>query len=59
VKQENNSDCIQIRLDLDEKDSLYKIFKTLKEKTGINANTEVLRYAIKKVFDIEIKKATI
>ncbi len=48
-----SSEIIKIRLNLREGDPLFKKFKSIKEKTAISANTEVIRYAIKKTFDNE------
>ena len=48
-----NDSTIKIRLDITEKDPLFKKFNAIKEKIGINANTEMVRYFIKKTFDIE------
>ena len=53
---EKSTEIIKIRLNLQEEDPLYKKFKAIKEKTAINANTEVIRYAIKKAFDNEIQE---
>ena len=45
---------IKIRINLEEGDSVFEEFSAIKKKTGLSANTEVLRYAIKKTFDLEI-----
>ena len=44
---------IKIRLDIEENDPLFEKFNAIKKKTGINANTEIIRYALKKAFDFE------
>ena len=49
-------EIIKIRLNLRKEDPLYKKFKSIKEKTAISANTEVIRYAIKKAFDNETEE---
>lgn len=46
---------IKIRINIDENDPLFEQFNALKQKTGVNANTEVLRYAIKQTYDKEIR----
>jgi hypothetical protein len=52
----SNDLTIKIRLDIEENDPLFEKFNAIKEKTGISANTEVIRYALKKAFDIEFIK---
>lgn len=47
-------EIIKIRINLDEEDPLYFFFNELKKKTALKANTEVIRYAIKKAYDYEI-----
>jgi len=51
VKNDKTKDIIKIRINLKEGETGFNEFNTIKEKTGLNANTEVLRYAIKKAFD--------
>lgn len=51
-----NNIPIKIRLDIKEDDPLYKKFNVLKKKIGLNANTEVVRYAIKNTYDNTIKE---
>ena len=55
---EKSPEIIKIRLNLREEDPLYKKFNAIKEKTAISANTEVIRYAIKKTFDNETEECT-
>lgn len=55
MNAEKSAEIIKIRLNLQEKDPLYMKFKAIKEKTALNANTEVIRYAIKKTFDNELQ----
>jgi len=46
---------IKIRINIDEDDPLFPLFNEIKEKTGINANTEVIRYSLKQAYDFEFK----
>jgi hypothetical protein len=52
----NDAKIIKIRINLEEKDSLYEKFNALKKKTALNANTEVIRYVIKKAYDVEFSQ---
>lgn len=52
----NDAKIIKIRINLEEKDSLYEQFNALKKKTALNANTEVIRYVIKKAYDVEFSQ---
>ena len=52
----NETKIIKIRINLEEKNSLYEKFNALKKKTALNANTEVIRYVIKKAFDVEFSQ---
>ena len=51
IPKDEPNEIIKIRLDLEDNDSLYNKFLELKKKIGINANTEVMRYALKKAYD--------
>jgi len=59
VKEKNIQENIKIRLNLEQDDPLFAIFNAIKKKTALNANTEVLRYAIKKTYDCEIEKGVV
>ena len=56
MNEKKQTENIKIRLNLDQDDPLFTLFNAIKEKTALNANTEVLRYAIKKTYDSEIEK---
>lgn len=51
-------DIIKIRLVLDPKEDqpIYDFFLEVKNKLGLKANTEVLRYCITKTYEIEGEK---
>lgn len=59
MKNRKNPDIIKIRLDIVEGDPLYKIFLTIKKRIALNANTEVVRYALKKTYDKEFLRKNI
>ncbi|MFW9970145.1 MAG: hypothetical protein ACFFDF_08090 [Candidatus Odinarchaeota archaeon] len=44
---------IRIRMDINENEPVFEKFNTIKQKTGLNANSEVIRYVITKAFDLE------
>ena len=49
-----NIKMIQIRFNIRNSDPLFEMFKCIKEKLGINANSEVIRYSIKKTYDNDV-----
>ena len=50
---------IRIRVNIEENDSLFKKFNTLKKKIAINTNTELVRYMIKKICNLELAEKEI
>ena len=49
----NEKKPIRIRVDFEENEPIFKKFNAIKNKTGISANAEVIRYTITKTFDLE------
>jgi hypothetical protein len=54
LNQKNENKEVKIRINISKDDPLFPLFNTIKKETGLMANTEVVRYSLKKAYDAVI-----